>query len=121
MSKLLSLLLTAALVWAVGVVPTSANTPTKPSGVTTDGTASPESRPGAAGRPAGEVKTAVLKLVADAKADRRVRTPAPQFPKPQRNNLSTGQKVAIGAGIAVAALVIAYFVIRANCDGICEK
>lgn len=121
MSKLLSLLLIAALICAVGVAPASANTPTKASGATADGSTSTGSRPDAAGRRAGDVKAAMLKLVADAKADSRVRIPAPQFPKPQRNNLSTGQKVAIGAGIAVAALVITYFVIRANCDGLCEK
>ena len=37
------------------------------------------------------------------------------------NNLSTGAKVAVGFGIAVAVVLIVYAVARATCDGICEK
>jgi hypothetical protein len=42
-----------------------------------------------------------------------------QVKQVQGNNLSTGQKIVIGVGIAVAALVIAALVVRSKCDGFC--
>lgn len=119
MSKLFSVLLAAAIVCAVGVVPASANTPPKARDAATEGPASGEAAPEAGAPRAGEAKAALLKLVADAKADRAARAPSPQLPRPQQNNLNRGQKIAIGVGIAAAALLITYLVIRAKCDGLC--
>ena len=50
-----------------------------------------------------------------------VRMPAdPSWQPPrQSNSLMKGQKIAIGVGIAAAALVVTYLIIRAKCDGLC--
>lgn len=50
-----------------------------------------------------KLKADVAKLVADAKAG-KLKVPAQHFPQPKRNNLSTGAKIAIGAGIAGAII-----------------
>ena len=118
MSKLFSVLLAAALVCAVSVAPASANTPPKAKDAATEGPASGEAAPDAGAPRAGEAKAALLKLAAEARADKAVRAPSPQLPQPQRNNLNRGQKIAIGVGIA-ATLLITYLVIRAKCDGLC--
>lgn len=119
MSKFFSVLLVAALVCAVGVAPVPANTPPKANDAATEGSASGEATPDAGAPRAGEAKAALLKLVADARADKAARMPSPQLPQPQRNNLNKAQKIAIGVGIAAAALLITYLVIRAKCDGLC--
>lgn len=56
-----------------------------------------------------KLKTDVTKLVADAKAG-KLKVPGPQFPQPQRNNLSTGAKIGIIAAIAGAIVLIAVVV-----------
>jgi hypothetical protein len=62
-----------------------------------------------------KLRTEIRKLVADTKAGTNVVTiPRPQFPAPQRNNLSTGTKIAIGVGVAVA--VVAIIFIKKRCD-----
>lgn len=50
-----------------------------------------------------KLKADVTKLVADAKAG-KLKVPAQHFPQPKRNNLSTGAKIAIVAGIAGAII-----------------
>ena len=61
-----------------------------------------------------KLKADVTKLVSDAKAG-KLKMPAQQFPQPQRNNLSTGAKIGIIAGIAGAIIVIAMLV-KLNSD-----
>ncbi|CAN5126805.1 MAG: hypothetical protein ACR2GW_11010 [Pyrinomonadaceae bacterium] len=52
------------------------------------------------------LKTNLLKLVDDTRAERNAPLLAvPQTPPGKGNNLSTGAKVAIGVGIAVAVIV----------------
>lgn len=58
------------------------------------------------------LKTSTLKLVADAKAETNHVMIRPQSQVPHSNNLSTGQKVAIGVGIAVTVLVVAIIAAR---------
>ena len=60
----------------------------------------------AAARRSERLKSGTLKLVADAKAEANHVTIRPQSQVPHSNNLSTGQKVAIGVGIAVTVLVV---------------
>ena len=59
-------------------------------------------------RSGDKLKQDVLKMVADAKAG-KTSIPSPQI-QTKRNNLSKGQKIAIGVGIAaaVAVLVLVY-------------
>jgi len=52
-----------------------------------------------------KLKADVTKLVADAKAG-KLKVPAQQFPQPKRNNLSTGAKIGIIAGIGAAVFLI---------------
>ena len=52
-----------------------------------------------------KLKSNVLKLVAEAKAG-KVAPRAPQFPNSTRNNLSTGAKIGIVAGIAGLIFVL---------------
>ena len=61
-----------------------------------------------------KLKADVTKLVADAKAG-KLKMPAQNFPQPQRNNLSTGAKIGIIAGIAGAIVLIAILV-KLNSD-----
>jgi hypothetical protein len=56
-----------------------------------------------------KLKADMTKLVSDAKAG-KLKMPAPQFPQPQRNNLSTGAKIGIVAAIAGAIVLIAILV-----------
>ena len=56
-------------------------------------------------KPNEKLKADMAKLVADAKAG-KLKMPAQQFPPPQRNNLSKGAKIAIGAGIAAAIIFV---------------
>jgi hypothetical protein len=53
-----------------------------------------------------QLRSAMLKLVADAKAGRVTPAPKPQIQPARSNNLSTKAKVAIGIGIAVTVIVI---------------
>lgn len=52
-----------------------------------------------------KLKADVTKLVADAKAG-KLKMPAQSFPQPKRNNLSTGAKIGIIAGIGAAIVLI---------------
>ena len=55
-------------------------------------------------RSGDKLKRDVLKMVSDAKAG-KTSMPGPQI-QPKRNNLSKGQKIAIGVGIAAAVVVL---------------
>lgn len=52
-----------------------------------------------------KLKADVTKLLADAKAG-KLKVPAQHFPQPKRNNLSTGAKIGIIAGIGAAIVLI---------------
>jgi hypothetical protein len=62
-----------------------------------------------------KLKADVTKLVADAKAG-KLKVPAQQFPQPKRNNLSTGAKIGIIAGIGAAIVLIWVLVTLADDD-----
>lgn len=62
-----------------------------------------------------KLKADVAKLVSDAKAG-KLKIPAQHFPQPKRNNLSTGAKVAIIAGIGAAVFLIWLLVTLADDD-----
>lgn len=62
-----------------------------------------------------KLKADVAKLVADAKAG-KIKVPAQHFPQPKRNNLSTGAKIAIVAGIGAAVFLIIMLVSLADDD-----
>ena len=62
-----------------------------------------------------KLKADMTKLVADAKAG-KLKVPAPHFPQPKRNNLSTGAKIGIIAGIGAAIVVIWVLVTLADDD-----
>jgi hypothetical protein len=61
-----------------------------------------------------KLKADMTRLVADAKAG-KLKMPPQQFP-PQRNNLSTGAKIAIFAGIGAAIFLIIMFASLADDD-----
>lgn len=58
-----------------------------------------------------KLKAEMLKTVADTRAGKGKLSAASQFKPAQRNNLSKGQKIAIGVGIA-AAVVVAVVVLH---------
>lgn len=62
-----------------------------------------------------KLKADVAKLVADAKAG-KLKMPTQHFPQSKRNNLSTGAKVAIIAGIGAAVFLIWLLVTLADDD-----
>ncbi len=62
-----------------------------------------------------KLKADVTKLVADAKAG-KLKMPAQSFPQPKRNNLSTGAKIGIIAGIGAAIVLIWVLVTLADDD-----
>jgi len=63
------------------------------------------SEPTEKAKPNEKLKADMAKLVADAKAG-KLKMPAQHFPQTQRNNLSKGAKIAIGAGIAAAIIFV---------------
>ena len=62
-----------------------------------------------------KLKADMTKLVADAKAG-KLKMPAQSFPQPKRNNLSTGAKIGIIAGIGAAIVLIWVLVTLADDD-----
>ena len=62
-----------------------------------------------------KLKADVTKLMADAKAG-KLKVPAQHFPQPKRNNLSTGAKIGIIAGIGAAIVLIWVLVTLADDD-----
>lgn len=88
-------------------------------GKTTSDPPAPLAATEASGQPESAAKTAkaneklkadVLKLMTDAKAG-KLKSPPQQFPPPTRkNNLSTGAKIGIAAGIGAAIFLIWMYV-----------
>ena len=111
-NKFATIVLVAALVCTLAGTPAFASKPNQPV-AKIEATAD---RPDEAGNVVNEeLRTKILKLVADAKAGRNVVTFArPQIQPSQKNNLSTGAKIAIGVSIAVA--VIAVIIVSKRCD-----
>ena len=62
-----------------------------------------------------KLKADLTKLVSDAKAG-KLKVPAQHFPQPKRNNLSTGAKVGIIAGIGAAIFLIVMLVSLSDDD-----
>ena len=62
-----------------------------------------------------KLKADMTKLVADAKAG-KLKVPAQHFPQPKRNNLSTGAKIGIIAGIGAAIFLIVMLVSLSDDD-----
>jgi hypothetical protein len=62
-------------------------------------------------QPNDKLRASMLKLVADAKAGKLVPSERSQIQPVKSNNLSKGQKIAIGVGIA-AAVVVVILVVR---------
>lgn len=56
--------------------------------------------------------------VVEAKTGAATVVAYPQVAQAKGNNLSTGQKIAIGVGVALA-LIIIYAVVKSKCDGFC--
>ncbi len=119
LKRFASAALVAALICSLGG--TSAFADTAPQPDNKSGEAAPRAGTGTeAGKEAQaneKLKADILKRVADAKAGKTAMAfPRPQQP-PQRNNLSKGQKIAIGVGIAVAVIVVAVAVAGRNTPG----
>jgi len=67
-----------------------------------------------AAKPTEQLKAAMLKLVADARAGKVRVAPKSQIQPGNRNNLSKGTKIAIGVGIAVVVVLIIVVVHEKN-------
>ena len=104
--KLLSVLVAAALVCALGG--TSALAETRPEDKAAE----------AAGKvPKETLRADIAKLVADAKAgSKTVTLPRPQLQTSKGNSLSKSTKIAIGVGVAIAVVVIVAVAVNKRCD-----
>lgn len=112
--KLVSMIAVFAILFTIGGTSAFANSLTDPPD-TDEPTNTPVEAPAKKEVKRNEqLKTAMLKLVADARAG-KVR-PAPKSPiQPgTRNNLSKGTKIAIGVGIAVVVVAIIVFIHEKN-------
>ena len=107
--KVLSLVVAVALVCCFCGVSVYANGPDPK--VPTAKTATPAEKSQAQEK----LKADVTKLVADAKAG-KLKVPAQHFPQPKQNNLSTGAKIGIIAGIGAAIVLIWVLVTLADDD-----
>ena len=104
--KLLSVLVAAALVCALGGTSGLAETKPEAKAPETTGKVSKET-----------LRADIYKLVADAKAgSKTVAVPRPQIQTSKGNNLSKGAKIAIGVSIAVAVVVIVAVAVNKRCD-----
>lgn len=72
-------------------------------------------------KPNEKLKSDVAKMVAETKAGRKGTPATPQFPTPQRNNLSKTAKIAIVAGIVlvVIAIIVVHEVKNIHCESRC--
>jgi hypothetical protein len=114
-NKFASIVLVVALVFTLAELPAYANTPSEP-GAKARGTVVQPDAVAEADKVVNEkLRTEIRKLVADTRAGSSVVTfPRPQIQPPQRNNLSTGTKIAIAVGVAV--VVVAVIFIKRRCD-----
>lgn len=109
--------LAALMLCALCATSAPANTPngaeTKSEGASSQ--PAPRAGDGKEAKSGEKLKADVSKAIADAKEGRSGNTlPPHQQQPPQSNNLSKGQKVAIGVGITVAVLAIIYFSVFAG-------
>lgn len=104
--KLASITLIAAIACTIGGTSAFATSAADPS-VKDDPVSVPAEVPEKKGtKPSEQLKTNMLKLVADAKAG-KVRLPSKSQMQPARSNdLSKGKKIAIGVGIAVIVVAV---------------
>lgn len=102
LKKLLSVLVVAALVCALG-------------GTTTLAETRPEAKAGEAAKET--LRADIHKLVAEARAgSKTVVLPRPQIQTSKGNSLSKGTKIAIGVAIAAAVVVIVAVAVNKRCD-----
>lgn len=114
LNKFATIVLVAALVCTLAGTPAFAQTPNNPGAKTHSAAEPPDAVMGSA-RVNEELRSEILKLVADTKAGSNVvKFPRPQIQSPHRNNLSKGAKIAIGVAIAVA--VVAVILVSKRCD-----
>ncbi len=114
-----SLILVAALVCTLGGTPAFAQTAHKPE-TKSDRIDDPSSfgSVGTKEAQAGKsLRADISKLVADAKANKRVSVTDPQNQPAQSNSLSKGAKIAIGVGIAAAVILVIVLVAGNNTPG----
>ena len=107
-NRIASLVLLIALVFTVGTSAVRADTPKNPD---TSGNAvvTPPAEPTLEKKqtkPDEKLRTGMTKLVADTKAGKGKLSGPSQFKPARGNNLSKGQKIAIGVGIAAAVVVV---------------
>jgi len=105
--RLASLVVVVAMISSLGgtSVFASASDPKTPNDETkTSSKAAPSAKNET--KPDKKLKADMLNLVADAKAGKVVPRSQPQFPRSQRNNLSTAAKIGIVAAIAGVIFVV---------------
>jgi hypothetical protein len=116
LKKFTSIAIVAALVYALAGTPTSATAQTRRDTKTLSPLGIEENQILSENLGANQnLRADMVKLVADVRAEGKlVKVPAPQIQAPQRNNLSTGAKIAIGVAIAVAVVVVVLVAQRCN-------
>jgi len=107
-NRFASLVMVIALVFTVGTATVCADTPknTDTSGnavVTLPATPTSDRKEA---KPDEKLRAGLVKLVADTKAGKGKLSPTSQFKPARGNNLTKGQKIAIGVGIAAAVVVV---------------
>lgn len=104
--KLASMVVITAIVCTIGGTSAFANHPSDPTLKDDPANAQPEPPAKKEAKPHEELKTAMLKLVADAKAGKVKAASKSPIQPGKRNNLSKGTKIAIGVGIAIVVVVV---------------
>jgi hypothetical protein len=106
--RIASLVMVMALVLTVGTAAVRADTPKDPDtngkAVVTQPTESTSEKKEA--KPDEKLRSGMAKLVADTKAGKGKLSAPSQFKPARSNNLTKGQKIAIGVGIAAAVVVV---------------
>ena len=85
--------------------------------IRTESASVPSGVPTKEGKPNEQLKTNVLKLVADAKAGKVLPAAKSQIQPTKGNNWSKGTKIAVGVGIAVAVIAVILIASPAFNDG----
>jgi hypothetical protein len=110
LKRFASFAVVAALLCTLGGTSAFANTSTETDSKA-GGTASrPDSNTGAGKVVNERLRADMLKLVADAKAGKIVPPMRAQIQPRQSNNLTKGQKIAIGVGIAATIVVVIFLI-----------
>jgi hypothetical protein len=108
--RLVSLAVVAVMVFTFSGITVFAHVGSDPVGETSEPASSATEI-----KPNEKLRADILKLVADAKAGKIAPASRPQFPHSRGNNLSTGAKVGIVAGIA-GAIVLFVILHKLNSD-----